>query len=213
MKHTYLKSFFLASLVIPMLSFANEEPISRYPVANRIAQHEQPKEADSKFFCRSYPPVYYSAGIHNLASISVFGDQVELEDGSVWKVSSYDAPKVATWAAQDPILITQNHRWFSRYNYRIINQFTGSSLEANLFLGPIKDGPYTRYVMAIDPVRGEIYLNDQTRWLVSQFDADTFSDWMLHDAVIIGYNSGWDSSSQGLLINVNMNRCIRAEQY
>lgn len=218
MKNTYLKSFFIAAIIAPMLSFAtvdqnNENVQERFGVGVRESTQSIKKEGESKFYSRGYPSVFYSSGTHCVSSVSVFGDQVEIEDGSVWKISSYDAPKVAGWRAQDPLLITQNHRWFSKYNYRIINQATGSTLEANLFLGPIKDGAYTRYVISIDTLRGDIYLNDQTRWHVSVLDADNFADWMLYDAVIIGYNSGWDSDSQGLLINVNMNRNIRAEQF
>ena len=218
MKHTYLKSFFIASMLVPMLHFANEGDTSEnqdhLPVAIRKPTHETPnEESASKFLSNRYPPVYFSPGMHCLSSVAAFGDSLEIEDGSVWKISSYDAPKVASWGAQDPILITQNHRWFSKYNYRIINQATGAALEANLFLGPIKDGTYTRYIMSIDTARGELILNDNTRWAVSSLDEFGFKDWVLYDAVIIGYNSGWDSSCQGLLINVNMNQCIRAQQF
>lgn len=217
MNHTYLKSLFLATLVIPMISFAGEitnETENRYLVAPRQTEKTNTQqEGSSNFFTRTYPTVYFPSGMHCLLSVSAFGDMLDIEDGSRWKISPYDAAKVANWGAQDPIIITQNHRWFSQYSYRIINQATGGILEANLFLGPFKDGPYTRYITSMDMLRGEIVLNDLTRWQVSVLDANEFREWLLYDAVIIGYNSGWDSDCQGLLINVNKNQHIRAAQF
>ncbi len=215
MKRAYLKSFFILTLTLPMLNFANEGDAQEHlPVATRetIAPHQE-QEASAQFFNNHYPPVYFSPGMHCLTAVSAFGDSVEIEDGSVWKISPHDAPKVSSWGSQDPIITTQNHRWFSKYQYKLINQSTGSTLEANLYLGPIKDGSYTRYVIAVDSSRHELILNDQTRWRISSYDLLSFQEWMLHDAVIIGHNSGWDSECQGLLINVNMNQCIRAEQF
>jgi hypothetical protein len=184
MKHTLLKCFF-AALLFAM----------------------NPADA------RNLPPVYFSPAMHSLAAVSAFGESLELEDGSVWKVSIYDAPKVAMWGSQEPVLITQNTSWFSNYQYCLVNQITGDVLEANLFLGPLKDGPYTRYIVSIDATRGELVLNDHTRWSVSSYDLSAFHDWMLYDTVILGHNSSWDSSSQGLLINVNMNQAVRAKQF
>ena len=204
-----------------MLHFANEGDTTdqqpqkeRFPVAIRDVQKEnQEHEVDSRFFNNKYPPVYYSPGMHRLAAVSAFGDSVELEDGSVWKVSPYDASKVAFFTSQDPIVITQNHRWFSKYQYKLINQSTGASLETNLHLGPIKDGAYTLYVIGVDTIRGEVILSDQTRWGISSYDFSDFQDWILYDAIIIGHNSGWDSGCQGLLINVTLNSSVRAEQF
>jgi hypothetical protein len=211
MKTTYLKSFFITTMIAPILSFA----ITNQNIENTIGNFTLGVGQSAHPFqlARGYPPVFYSSGAHCVASVSVFGDRLEIEDGSVWKISSYDARKAVNWRTQDAVLITQNHSWFSKYNYRIINQLTGSILEANLFLGPIKDGAYTRYIVSIDSVCSDIYLNDRTRWHVSNLDADRFYGWTTNDTVIIGYNSGWDSNSEGLLINVNKNRHIRAEQF
>lgn len=214
MKHTYLKSFFVASLLVPMLHFASEgDATQRYSIGERKPTQEPAKKESSSKFFNQYPPVYFSQGMHCVSAVDAFGNSLELEDGSVWQISPYDAPKVAHWKSQDPILITQNHRWFSKYNYRLINQTTGAVLESNLHLGPIKNGIYTRYIMSIDLSRGEVVLSDHTRWQISSLDECSFQDWMLYDAVIIGYNSGWDSNSEGLLINVNMNQWVRAAQF
>ena len=217
MTRTYLKFFFIAALVVPMMSFASEDAAEHEPVATRkptiaMPTGEEAEQGNSKYITE-YTPVYYPSGIHGLAAKAIGGSTIELEDGSVWKINAYDQHKVANFQFQDAIVITQNHRWFSRYNYKLINQATGSSLEANLQLGPLKGGVYTRYIIGVDTAHGELILDDHSSWRISFYDANVFQDWMLHDAVIIGTNSGWDSGCQGLLINVNMNQSIRAEQF
>lgn len=211
MCRTYLKSFLFASLTIPLLNFAEEN--SNIEVGGR-KQNPMPTsiEAQANYFAE-YPPVYYTRGVHGLAAVAISGESVEFEDGSVWKVSAYDAHKVKHFQMQDPLIVTQNHRWFSRYQYRIINQVTGASLEANLYLGPIKEGIYTNYICEIDQYRGEVYLTDNSRWKVSIYDAALLEKWVLNDPIIIGQNSGWDSACQGLLINVETGNYIRAEQF
>lgn len=223
MKQRYLKQILVCSLLIPMLNFANETeetPKTDTPTATRIVVGNRPieqiketEEGSAQFFGGDYPVLYYPAGVHYIDRFSALGNTVDMEDGAVWKISRYDAPKVLTWSGDHPIMITQNHRWFSQYNYRIINQATGESLEANLYLGPFHNGPYTRYIVSIDLYHGCAILNDGTHWKVSPYDAYLFDQWRLHDTVIIGYNSGYDSSYQGLLINVNMNCSVRAEQF
>lgn len=210
MFHSKFTTLAIATLMLPLMSFADEQ--TRYPVGAKTEKKKQ-QETESNYFSRTYPSIYFPSGTHCLLSVSAYGNEIEIEDGSVWSISSYDAPKVAAWGSQDPIIITQNHRWFSRYNYRIINQATGGILEANLRFGPIKNGPYTRYVAGIDYLSGEIILNDLTRWQVSVLDQNDLSGWLVDDAIIVGYNSGWDSDCHGLLINVNKNDHIRAAQY
>jgi hypothetical protein len=173
----------------------------------------QNQEEGCGFLFDRYPPVYYPSAVHWLIAVSGIGDSVELEDGSVWKINSHDGYKAVQWLSSDPLTITQNHRWFSRYSYRIVNQNTGSSLEANLYLGPIRNGEHTRYIEAIDLAQGALLLSDRTHWEVSYLDLAEFRNWAHGDAVIIGINSGWDSHSESLLINVNMNNFIRVKQF
>lgn len=157
--------------------------------------------------------VYKAAAAHTLIQVAPFGETIELEDGSVWNINSFDSHKALYWRLNDPLIITQNSRWFASYAYKIVNQCTGTSIEANLFFGPVKNGAYTRYILSLDPLRGEIVLNDATRWEVSAYDTSTFRGWVENDAVIIGCNSGWDSSCEGILINVSMNNFVRAKQF
>lgn len=161
-----------------------------------------------------YPPVYYPISTHWLAGVSVLGDSVELEDGSVWQISRYDHREALDWLSSDPLTITQNRRWFSSCEYKIVNQTSGASVEANLLLGPVKDNLHTLYITAIDLHYGVCTLMNRSghemHWQVAPSDLVIFQNWCLNDAVIVGQNSGWESSYEGLLINVNMNRSVLA---
>ncbi|MES2272711.1 MAG: hypothetical protein V4487_00765 [Chlamydiota bacterium] len=194
-----------------------------------------PKEdARCGFIFDRYPPVYYPSSVHWLAAVSALGDSVEIEDGSVWKINSYDSFKALNWHGNEPLVITQNHRWFSSYNYRLINKNTGSTLEVNLFLGPVKNGEYTRYIVPSSPVisgdilvdidgnvlapfnpnSGLIMLSDNTHWELDPSDSSIYRDWAFNDAIIIGSNTGRHSDRyECILINVNMNNHVRAKQY
>lgn len=179
--------------------------------------HKEEYDSCLGYIFDAYPSISYPASIHWLASVSAFGDSVELEDGSVWKVSSYDQYKASYWLSQDPLIITQNHKWFSNYNYRIINKNSGASLDANLRFGPIKNGSYTLYISFIDKNNKTLNLirgNDEiTHWEICSFDEHLFHDWELSDAIILGQNSGWSSQYESILINVNMNTFVRAKQF
>ncbi len=181
-----------------------------------IAESEPSIYEASGYIFDDYPPIYYPTAVHNLIGVSALGDSIELEDGSVWKISRYEGHRALTWHSNDPLTITQNHRWFSSYNYRIINQNTGACLEANLFLGPLEHGHRTLYITGIDRSSGDLILangaGETTQWELSSGDLDLFQNWALHDAIIIGQNSGWDSNSEAILINVNVNHCVRARQ-
>jgi len=232
----FLKSFALISLILPTFLMADDE--GHVPVGTRqmspdasaqmelnqaaegAGEESQPsttcnekEEARCGFIYDRYPPVYYPNTYHWLIAVSALGDQVEFEDGSVWKINSYDGYKALNWRSNDPLTITQNSRWFSSYTYKIINKNTGTSIEANLFLGPIKNGEYTRYILAIDPTRGEVMLTDSTHWEVSSGDSYVFRDWAINDSIILGSNTGWDSSCEAILINVTMNNFVRAKQF
>lgn len=175
-----------------------------------------PSMSSCGYIFDEYPPLYFSASMHCLIGVSALGDSVELEDGSVWKISRYDGYKALNWRSNDPLTITQNHRWFSSYSYRIVNQNNGACLEANLFLGPHEHGQYTLYITGIDRTSGELVVTngsgESIRWEISSSDFTIFQNWALHDAIIIGQNSGWDYESEALLINVNMNNSARAKQ-
>lgn len=232
-----LKLIALISLTFPTLMLAEDQrvPIGTRPISEEAAaeieaqkgkkeeaegeeEEEGPLETAGYIFDR-YPPIYYSGSHHWLTLVTVLDNNeytLELEDGSVWKISSYDGNKVLNWRTNDPLTLTQNNRWFTRFDYRIINKANHSSVEANLFLGPIELGEHSKFIIGIDHARREIMLSDNTHWEISYLDSSIFKDWALNDYIILGTNSNtsiWDSGSDALLINVNMNTGARGKQF
>lgn len=195
------------ALLFPLAIFAATEEL---PI-------KQEEVIENNFIFDFYPPVYFPACAHRVTEISVMGDSIKLEDGSIWKIGLYDSSRVLNWQINDVVTITQNHRWFTSYKYRIVHQQSGCSLETNLFIGPVEKGLYTLYISHLDPMDGKVYLisgkGELTHWEISSSDQALFSKWRIGDAVIVGQNSGWDRSCESFLINVNENEGLRAKQY
>lgn len=153
----------------------------------------------------------HNGAFHNPYFVSMFGDQVELEDGSIWTVSSGDSYKTLNWYTNDLIVITPNHEWFSSYMFRMHNQNTNVSVKCNLLFGPIYNGLFTHWIIAINYYTQEIWLEDGSIWTVTGYDSSTFSKWLANDTVVIGVNDGFLSSSKpNILINVNTLTYVRA---
>jgi len=162
---------------------------------------------DAKTYYTSHEGAY-----HNPYAVSLFGDTVELEDGSIWAVSLSDRHKTLDWMTSDVILVTQNTSWFSVYNYVLVNLNTGVHVNVNLSLGPIYNGLYTHFVTAVDYLHSEIYLEDGSIWKVSNWDTSISSQWLPNDTIIIGVNDDWltQGLSPNILINVNTNNYAAA---
>lgn len=154
-----------------------------------------------------------AASYHRITTMSVYGDSVEIEDGSWWKIASNDSSTVFSWRQGDSVVITPNNSFFSSYNYYITNEQTRTYVKANLNVGPIAFGQYSHWITSVDPVGGHVYLENNSCWCISNGDAHVFRDWAPNDAIIIGINDSWFSSYDHILINVNMNTYVRAKLY
>lgn len=142
---------------------------------------------------------------HHPVSVSLIGDTLEIEDGSIWGVYSGDMHKTLNWLTGDLIIITPNHEWFSIYDYKVINLNTGAVVRVNLKLGPFYNGVYTHWIVGIDYYRREVLLEDGSLWSVSNWDQSIVNKWILNDTVIIGINDGFLSGSNpNIMINVNV---------
>lgn len=165
-------------------------------------------------FAQQPGPVHYSSSYHALISGSLFGEEIRIEDGSLWKVIRKDQLEASKWLYQDTLTVTQNNAWFPDTKYRLVNHNRRTSVAAELIEGPIINGDYTRTIHAFDPYTGIIQLNDSTRWEVCPYDTSEFRQWNLEDPIIVGFNSGWHSARyDGLLINVSRNEFVRARRY
>jgi len=157
--------------------------------------------------------IYVPNSCHWVVALSAIGDSVSIEDGSIWQANPFNSYAVLSWYLNDIVTITQNQSWFSSYQYLLVNKNNGTSVAVNLSLGPIIFCEHSLQIIDIDPFNGILVLSDQSHWKISSLDYYLFSEWALRDYIILGVNSGWDSSSPYLLINSNMNNHIRAKQY
>lgn len=185
---------------------------------DRLAQMEDADEEDSqdeeieakkivkKGFQQATYVTTHEGAFHFPIGVSFLGDTVELEDGSIWKVCSNDTYKTLNWLTSDMIIIVPNDSIFSSHDYKLINLNTGAKVKVNLYLGPIYNGAYTHWIVAIDYLYREIYLEDGSIWKMSSFDQSIVNKWLPNDTVIIGINDGlFSGTNPNILINVNMN--------
>lgn len=155
----------------------------------------------------------YQTAVHWLAGISPQGDSVELEDGSHWKIPSQHYYSIFSWRLGDSLTITPTRSFWSNYNYYITNNATSTYVSANLYIGPVAFGPYTHWIVGMDPTNGHVFLENGSAWCISCQDAYLFNDWAINDTIILGTNDSWFTSYDTMLINVNMNHYVRAKQY
>ncbi|ADI38137.1 putative uncharacterized protein [Waddlia chondrophila 2032/99] len=185
---------------------------------DRLVQMEEADEEESqdeeanakkivkKDFLQATYVTTHEGAFHFPIAVSFLGDTVELEDGSIWKVCSNDAYKTLNWLTSDMIIIVPNDSIFSSHDYKLVNLNTGAKVKVNLYLGPIYNGAYTHWIVAIDYLFREIYLEDGSIWKMSSFDQSIVNTWLPNDTVIIGINDGFFSGTNpNILINVNMN--------
>ncbi|MEI6242289.1 MAG: hypothetical protein WCP39_02665 [Chlamydiota bacterium] len=218
-----MKKWFLVLVFFSQISFGFACEDSRVSCKKRISSLESQKFIERRALkeiqfvglpianvvvCDSSTPCYFPAEFHFIRSISGVGESIEIEDGSVWKLSENNM-RILSWKNTDPLIITQNHSWFSDYSYVIVNKYTGESVLATLDLGPLEDSQWLKKVQFVNVSRSEIILDNQTKWKVSSWDRDLIKEWKSGDVVIIGTNTSQFSFKKNLLINVSMNEYIR----
>lgn len=201
--------------------FATENEIQRIPVGDRemssaerlahqetrLKQMEENQDAEKPAERLAKAATYISTHVGAYQypyQVAWDGSTVELTDRSIWSVSSDDRWSTLDWLTGDTIIIVPNTNPFSIYSYRLINLNTGANVKVNLALGPIYNGIYTKWIVAIDTYYGEIMLQDGSFWKMSSWDSLITNNWYINDTVIIGINNGWLSGSNpNILININ----------
>jgi hypothetical protein len=183
------------SAVIEQLDDAEQLNIEMPPSEERITNHGM--------FYTSHPGAF-----HSITSVSVFGDALELEDGSIWTVYPGDGYKALDCHPGDVVVITPYEGWFSSYDFKLTNQNTGASLLTNLKLGPFYDSALSHWIVAINYDENKVYLEDGSEWSMSYFDYGTVRKWLPDDTVIIAINDSiFTYANPNVLINVNMMNC------
>lgn len=196
--------------------------------ANSHLQSQEKKAPSSAIFSAFAPyPVYdntyYPLSYHKIYSKEAFGNSVELDDGSIWKVRPSDAPIVTrTWRSDDYIVVTPS----SMPNYTgcpfyMTNQRTGTYVYVSLQVGPIIGGLNTTEIIRLDPMHGDLTLRDgkgiDYYFQVPANSRAFLNDWYVGQAVIVGSNDNWLMNMwdqcEYILINVERNRYLKACQY
>jgi len=146
---------------------------------------------------------------------------VKMEDGSEWIIDKTESHILRHWEPGNAIAISPKQQYVlsSHYTYVMSNKDKGTSIDVNLFLGPIAFGPWSSWVVGIDQNLGKVYVlngqGERSVWEVSNSDMYLFKDWKVNDTVILGDNDNWlwyFSSHNNMIINVNMNHYVRAKQ-
>jgi hypothetical protein len=178
------------------------------------AEENQPLDKTDLFSSSSFEiDFFYPLHFHWLCSVGQYGECVEMEDGSHWAIAADDVFTLNNWRSGDLLSITPYWGVDSRYAYYVSNKSNGSRARANLFVGPYASGPYTHRIVAIDRMKGQLFLENGSSWRVAPLDYYLFNDWAIDDTLIIGDNEAWLSSYTRILINVNINNHVRAKQF
>lgn len=153
----------------------------------------------------------HEGALHRPVSVSLFGDFVELEDGSIFTVRPEDRMYTLDWLITDTILILPGSTW-AYYDYELVNTNTGVVVQVDLTVGPIYNGIYTHWIVGIDYYNHRICLEDGSLWDVLFWDRGKVDSWLVGDTVLIGVNDGWFNGSRpNILINVNLNQDIKCD--
>lgn len=168
---------------------------------------EEPKEGDlipMAVYQTSHP-----GALHTTFKNWDFGTKVELNDGSIWAVSTFERWKINTWSSSDVILVKLNQRFLASHQYELVNQRTGDYVDVDLVELEVLPYDATFYgqrswIIAVDYLANNVILQDGSLWDISYGDDAAFRTWRVGDVIILGVNDSWDASIRpNLLINFN----------
>lgn len=190
----------------------NEQKVAQIPAEEHPVPQNEGEDRISAGWLFN-PTLSHHGAHHHAINISPKGDTLELEDGSIWSTSHSDRHKSKDWLADDILVLTPNHSWFSSYDYRFTNQTTGSSIEANITLGPILANKNVHRIFAMDAAKGILTLSDGSQWDMSWFDHAIVEEFQVHDFVILGNNDGWwKSFNPNIMFNCATMKHARASR-
>jgi len=179
----------------------HQEGVGAYYLKPTYKKSNKVKKGIQDWYVQDYRPVYY------ITTVGSGGNTISTHDETVWLISSRDARKASRWVAETPITITPNLSWFSSYDYRLVNQITRGSVEANLSQGPLMK--YALFIRRIDPYYGYIELEDNSQWKVDT--GSRLYTWKIGQAILLGENTSWFGRDY-ILVNINENNYMTASR-
>jgi hypothetical protein len=223
LKHAFILALASAQLLADTPS-DEPQPQSIVRYAQYTADEKSPfylATADAKYTTASFP-----LSCHWMISKSTDLVRLQLEDGSIWEISSRDKSTLDSWRTDDPLFISPASSWFFSQNYYITNRTDDSYVRANLVEGPATYGPYSHWITGVDidvekPLSNRnldafIYLENQTVWYVDPDDASILNDrksgseWGPNDPVIIILSKS--SKFDHILINATTGTQVHVKQ-
>ena len=148
--------------------------------------------------------------VHRIIILSP--SEITIEGGSVWSIDDPFQLEALKWKKGDRLLITQNSgikEMLSKYNYKIINKRTRTSIKTNFSQPPNPKSEFTRNITAIDKEKNELMLDDGSIWK----SCCNINKWEIGDGLIVGTNSSnWFSTHKKILINIETKNYTKANK-
>lgn len=136
---------------------------------------------------------------------------VQLQDGSRWKLDSWNWYKTDFWSSYDPIIVVQNQGCLSSYDYYLVNLAKDTKVKANIIAPPYVHAAY--WIYSIDDYVGEIFLQDGSLWRLPNCSTcrNILYHWLDGDVVEIGVNAASNRSYYPhILINSRTGEYVEA---
>lgn len=185
-----------------------QQAVASYKQLNPGQEIEETENKETTVVHGAGHKTTHNGSNHVYVGTTLFGDQIEMEDGSYWLTNPGDRYKLQGWYSGDPIIVMQNSAWFGKpqYPYKIYNERSYESVEVELSAAPIWDSFYRRFIIEIyKPEFGDGYLklNDGSLWILDNTYKNVWGLWLVNDTMIIGTNDSMFSFfTPDLLINV-----------
>lgn len=153
---------------------------------------------------------YSKSSIHTVHSLSPNGDTIEIENGAVFTIRDWDSSTVKKWGKNTPIRLTCNTWGSYKYEFKVVNDITGDTAQANISLAPFVLSPNTRRISKITG-NGIVILDNGAYYQVS--DTSVISGWQdstmtpgyAGDMILVGDNDGFMTwGYNNVLFNLNV---------
>lgn len=166
---------------------------------------------------------YYQSGFlpfyqHFLSNLQSYGELLEIDDGSIWKINPYHKTHLSNWRPRDILEISATNNYYGE-RFIITNKTLNTYVLAELSLGPIVNNPYTNHITWIS--QRELIITSvsgiETRWIIDLADTYKLICWKEHEAIIIGKHTpswfSWKDTNEVILINVDKNEFVKAKLF
>ena len=172
------------------------------------------KSTASPYYQSGFLPFYQ----HFLSNLQSYGELLEIDDGSIWKINPYHRRHLSNWRPRDILEISATNTYHGERFY-ITNKTLNTYVLAELSLGPIVNNPCTNHITWI--YQRELIITSvsgiETRWIIDLSDAHKLTFWQQDEAIIIGKHTrawlNWQDTNEVILINVDKNEFVKAKLF